>query len=1784
MTADNELRQQMLEMIHGLLDDTAQRALMARISSDPEAARAYAEVSIEADLLAKAARLEGPKIELPQRRVTRGAAARSGPAAYLPWIVYLAASVLVLVTGGGYVWDHFSQKDIARDHLRLLVSAPATLAPGVDGRVTVRTQSVTGEPLPAQVEVALVALNDKQERQLLPGSERIRNVGPDGQIDLTIPASLQLSGPVRLEVLAHNGGSHPRMVRRLDMEAEHYVAQLGLEKPWYQPGDTIYFRALALENFSLASRRELPVEFELLDPSDALVAGSKSQGVTQRGVGNGSFPLDANLAGGMYTLVARSLEKPAAFPETKRQFLVQKYRLPRLKKELELTRDSYTPGDPLIADFSAVRAEGGPAAGAQIHIVATVDGLTAFEKTDKLSSNGTYQVRLSLPKKIEKGEGQLAVIVDDGGTRETSAKTIPINLGKVAVEFYPEGGDLVAGLVNRVYFAARNPTDEPVHIEGHVLDAAGKEVAQVTTTKEGRGSFYFTPEKDQTYTLKITKPEKVQSAPKLPAVNPLALVTLSTRFGGKFIPIGDGNRDIEDPRLVGLKPNTGVLDANEPMSILVTSTRERMPLAITATCRGVEVGQTTHITGAAGEAQTISLPLSDAADGVIRVTVYDYSGEKPVPIAERLVYRRPARKLTVTLAEPDTRFSPGQKAEVRLKVVDERGRPVAAALGVAVVDDALLGLAREGTKHQPATMPTHFLLGTEIDKPEDLENVNFYLKDDAKSAVALDLLLGTQGWRRFADRRLDQLKGQDGIEAKNSREALDRLVAMSGQAGPPAVYDNLNDIQPAYERQMADYDSARSARLAMFGRIGLIGGGVLLLAIAVMGLLQLARQPRLWIPALAAATGCLVVGGLWVGMSPRPHAPADAAASFRADDVRQLAKNGGPVEDARGQAELEKLEVNEEAGDMAMMADAAIAPQPMMLRGAVPQNAPAGAPQPVAAMAAPAMKAAPVAEALAAKPGDNRRNGFQEQKRAQQFGVRERLARDADAKQDARFDKQIAGGRALAEMQAPAAPAPVLAQGKMAAGAIMAGDVAQGQQLRAPRMKLQAGGWARTNGINGINYLRRQMRQAAVQGNDAQVVELAKQLEKQLEAQRFPVRQYAHQHTPSEAGVRTDFAETLYWNPLVIANEQGEATIRFDLSDAVTTFRVAVDAHAAAGSEGLGRIGTGGGGLVARIPFSIEPKLPLEVNAGDTIDLPVAIINDTKDGMTVGLKLEYDNLLSLTGDAARKLDLAAAARQREFFSLAVTGEKGKAKLRLAGTAGTLSDTVEKTIEVVPPGFPVSESYAGKLEGEREQTVALPKEWVKGSLSVSLECYPTTLADLEKGMESIFQEPSGCFEQASMSNYPNVLMMQYMQEHNVADPAVTRRARDLMKSGYGKLSAFECKQKGYEWFGGDPGHEALTAYGLMEFRDMAAVYEVDPTMLKRTSEWLLARRDGKGEFQRNPRALDSFGSAPPEVTNAYIVWALTESGQKGIDGELEHAVDLGRKSDDPYVIALSAASAVNYGQKEAGRELLKKLVGKQQADGHLEGTQGSITRSGGESLKVETTSIAALAWLKLPEFLPQANKSIDWILKSRQGAGGFGSTQATILALKALVEHAKASRATVSGGELIVLRDGQEIGRTKFEAGQHDAIAVTGLVEKLQPGENKLTLKLSGDNKMPFALAVNYRAATPVSQAGCPVKLATKLGHDKVAAGGTVGLIATLDNTTDKGQPMTIAILGIPGGTRPRTDQLEELKKHGTIDFYETRAREVICYWRSLAPNRHIEVRLDLVADVPGGKE
>lgn len=674
----------------------------------------------------------------------------------------------------------------------------------------------------------------------------------------------------------------------------------------------------------------------------------------------------------------------------------------------------------------------------------------------------------------------------------------------------------------------------------------------------------------------------------------------------------------------------------------------------------------------------------------------------------------------------------------------------------------------------------------------------------------------------------------------------------------------------------------------------------------------------------------------------------------------------------------------------------------------------------------------------------------------------------------------------------------------------------------------------------------------------------------------FPVPQYQRGYE----GPRDDFRETIYWNPAVETDGNGNATVKFVTSDGVTSFRATAEGFAANGAPG-----TGSTTFKNQTPMSIDAHLPTEVTQGDAIRLPITLANDTDDAIDAKLTATFGKTFALNAALPEHVHLAAHSKQSVFAELAVVATEGDAKVHLGVHGGGVSDELERTIRVVPKGFPFQITGSGTAGPQKAAsntfTVA---NALPGTLHASVTMYPSPVAAMTSGMEAMIREPGGCFEQTSSTNYPNIMVLAYLGANDKADQKLVASAKEKLDHGYKLLTGYETPEKGYEWFGKSPGHEALTAYGLMEFADMSKVYSVDPSMVERTAAWLNSRRDGKGGFQRSQEALDTFGRASEQTTNAYIMWALAEAHRtSGMATELAIQAKLAATTTDPYLLALSANTAVLVGGDKGVVGRLAKLQGK---DGGFAGAKESITMSGGESLAIETTSLAMLAMIKGSpnnEFEGNIRAAADY-LNSKRSGGGWGNTQSTILGLKAMTAYSEHARQMATGGAATLMVNGKEAGKISFEKGRREALVWNDFADKLVPGKNQIEVKLDGGATLPYSVEINYRSAQPQSSTHAKIALSTQLLKASTKMGDAVTLRAHVENTTQQGQPMTLARIGLPGGTVFQTWQLKELVDKKLVDFYETRPREVILYWRAMAPGAKKDIDLNLLSSVSGTYE
>jgi hypothetical protein len=165
----------------------------------------------------------------------------------------------------------------------------------------------------------------------------------------------------------------------------------------------------------------------------------------------------------------------------------------------------------------------------------------------------------------------------------------------VLIDFYPESGELVAGVPNRVYFFAHDPQGVPIDAAGQMADRSGRAVAEVKTHHAGRGVFTITPTRGDDYRLEIARPAGASvRSPRLAA--------------------GDG-------RFLALHAGPGVFPAGGRLALELRSTDCSRPVVVSAFCRGVLAGQTIvaredwdQSADGAGSSK-VSLTLPEEADG-----------------------------------------------------------------------------------------------------------------------------------------------------------------------------------------------------------------------------------------------------------------------------------------------------------------------------------------------------------------------------------------------------------------------------------------------------------------------------------------------------------------------------------------------------------------------------------------------------------------------------------------------------------------------------------------------------------------------------------------------------------------------------------------------------------------------------------------------------------------------------------------------------------------------------------------------------------------------------------------------------------------------------------------------------------------------------------------------------------------------------------------------------------------------------------------------------------------
>jgi hypothetical protein len=663
--------------------------------------------------------------------------------------------------------------------------------------------------------------------------------------------------------------------------------------------------------------------------------------------------------------------------------------------------------------------------------------------------------------------------------------------------------------------------------------------------------------------------------------------------------------------------------------------------------------------------------------------------------------------------------------------------------------------------------------------------------------------------------------------------------------------------------------------------------------------------------------------------------------------------------------------------------------------------------------------------------------------------------------------------------------------------------------------------------------------------------------------------------------IRRYFPETMLWQPELISDDNGRIDFDFDFADSITSWRFAASAITADG-----RLGGWQQDVPVFQPFFVDVNLPVALTRNDIVTVPVVVSNYLKGRQTVRVELPDADWYTRTGDATREITLNDGEVKAIEFRVKVS-QAGTHVLLISARAGNFGDAVQRDVIVNADGQRIETVSNGVLDRPAPIPIDLPDDTIDGSIKATLKLYPSGFSQLVEGLEGIFQAPHGCFEQTSSTTYPNVLALDYLKKSGKANRQVEEQARRFVHLGYQRLLTFEVNGGGFDWYGRGPANKALTAYGLMEFRDMTKVAEVDSNLIARTRNWLLKQRkpDGSWEPDWDPSHRRDGNLATLRAT-AYIAWAAFQGTDRGDAGPTVRFLNetSPERIDDPYVLALVCNALLAIGD-EADPYLRRLEQTKQQSDDGKQiwwsvGRGNRTTFHGaGQSGDVEATALAVLAFSQSKTRPGLANGALRWITAQRSSHGTWGSTQATVLALKALLAN---TAPPTEERRFAVALNGERIKSWTVPADEAEVLQQLDLTRYVKAGHQNLEVReLTGGNT-PYQVAVRHhvpRASQPKQAASFGLTLG--FDRDTVPVGDLVRVTASVWNRGKETSQMVMLELPIPPGFE-LIDDLNKLVGDRDIDRVEPQAMKAVLYIRAMEPEKVREITYRLRA-ISAGK-
>ncbi|HKG07514.1 MAG TPA: hypothetical protein VKB19_13685 [Pedobacter sp.] len=491
---------------------------------------------------------------------------------------------------------------------------------------------------------------------------------------------------------------------------------LHFDKPYYSVADTIWFKAYLTMELNTPSQLSKIVYVDVINSRDSLVQTVKLP--VTNGVATGNIPLNkgtyqqGNYYVKAYTVWMTNFDSDYFFSKT----------IPigeAIDKQL-VTHFSYkntqtAKSQQIDAVVQFKNNENLPLAGKPVtwEVLSNYDIVSKGKGTTDQA--GTLKIKID-PKKnepITNGELKTDLTMAENDILTSVFKLRP-QISTFDVQFFPEGGDLISGIATRIGFKALTSAGLGTDIKGTVTDNAGATITTFTSGHLGMGSFYLNADAAKSYKANITFKDGSVKSFELP----------KSVASGATIQLNNA-----DPLALNIKilANDAYFNANKNKTMFLVGTNGGI------ICYAAKTKLNGQLTNA-------KIPKDKFPSGIMQITLFSDSGE---PIAERLAFNYQLKNLIIDLKTDLPAYKPRQKVKMTVSAKDGAGA-LEGDFSIAVTDDQKVPVNEDAE----VTIISSLLLTSDL--KGYIEKPNYYFnKPDDKKLADLDLLMLTQGYRRF---------------------------------------------------------------------------------------------------------------------------------------------------------------------------------------------------------------------------------------------------------------------------------------------------------------------------------------------------------------------------------------------------------------------------------------------------------------------------------------------------------------------------------------------------------------------------------------------------------------------------------------------------------------------------------------------------------------------------------------------------------------------------------------------------------------------------------------------------------------------------------------------------------------------------------------------------------------------------------------------------------------------------------------------------------------------------